>query len=250
MKHQFLVGDMQDILPDLNGFDFIFADPPFNIGQSYNYYVDDREDYETFIIDCIEELWDACDGVLCLHGNNDLAKIFMKAEFKLGLNPIGWVNWHYRFGQCRTSQWIDSRTHCLIYSRHKAYTWNADQVRVKSDRATVYADERTKETPNGGTRLPFDIWGLQGDGKYWGRVQGNNKERCPHNPNQLPIRYLQRLILTYTNPGDRVLDPFLGTGTTGIVAVREGREFTGIDISPESVKLSKDRAYNGFYREM
>lgn len=61
---------------------------------------------------------------------------------------------------------------------------------------------------------------------------------------QAPIALLLRIILSSTNPGDIVLDPFAGTGTTLVVAEQLGRKSIGIELDPENVKCIKDRVKN------
>jgi site-specific DNA-methyltransferase (adenine-specific) len=62
-------------------------------------------------------------------------------------------------------------------------------------------------------------------------------------PTQKPISLLERIVRASTNPGDRILDPFNGSGTTGIAALSQGRRYVGIDISDEYLELTKAR-YN------
>lgn len=243
-----IVGDCIDVIPKLCKFDLIFADPPFNINENYPWYHDSRKDYRDFTLRWIAECWKSCHGVLALHGPDDLMESYLSAARFLEMNRIGWVNWHYRFGQCRRTNWIDTRCHCLFFSKEKEYTWNPEKVLVESDRVK-YKDKRINDTERGGKRLPGTVWGVSGDGPYWGRVTGNSKERSSIHPNQLPIRYLQRIVLAYTNPGDWVLDPFIGSGTTGLVCNREQRNFIGIDVSEEAILSSKQRIEKGFYRE-
>ena len=241
-------GDCRKIVPDLGKFDFIFADPPFNIGQNYDGYSDSREDYEAFTQEWVEVCWAACDGVMALHGPDDLAEQYLLAARRLGMKRIAWVNWHYRFGQCNRSNWIDARCHCLVFSKHEKHTWNPTEVLVESDRASRYNDRRTGDTKNGGMRLPGTVWGVRGDGKNWGRVQGNNAERRAGHPNQLPEVYLHRLISAYTNKGDRVLDPFAGSGTTAAVAKSTGRECVTVDVSIFNVQSATQRVRRGAVR--
>ena len=160
---------------------------------------------------------------------------------------IAWLTWHYRFGQCNRHKWVDARCHCLIYARSEKYTWNPDSVLVESDRVK-YGDKRVNETERGGKRLPGTVWGVPSDGQYWSRVQGNNEERQPNMPNQLPEVYLERLIRAYTNKGDRILDPFGGSGTTAVVARALGREVDTIEISKASCEAIKRRVLKGAVR--
>ena len=60
-------------------------------------------------------------------------------------------------------------------------------------------------------------------------------------PCQFPVELIERLILSMTNEGDWVLDPFLGTGTTVIAALRHGRRGVGAEIVPKYVELARHR---------
>lgn len=103
-------------------------------------------------------------------------------------------------------------------------------------------------TKTPGKRVPFDVWGV--DEQYFGRVSGahSNKERRPQHPNQVPEVVVKRALLATTNPGDLVLDPFAGSGTTGAVARALGRRSIGIEISPEYAKSAFERIKEGAVR--
>lgn len=245
-------------------FDFIFADPPFNIGHDYSGYVDslDLASYEFMIRRSVFFMWQRCRGVLALHGPDDLADLYLDIARTHRMNRVGWVNWHYRFGQAgkvaNKRTWTDSRCHCLIFARD-GYTFNGEDVAVASDRAAIYNDKRTRNkvdedgneipgTAKGGTRVPFSVWGIPSDGPYWGRVTSQSKERMPNRPNQLPEVYLERLIRAYTNPGDRILDPFGGTGTTAVVADALGRQCVTYDIDEKACETIHELLDRGAVR--
>lgn len=242
-----ICGDCRRVIPSLGQFDFIFTDPPFNIGQDYQGYDDRRTDFSEFTPEWIAAAWDACDGILALHGPDDLAEAYLAEARRLGMRRVAWINWHYRFGQCGRSNWIDARTHCLIFAKHDRWTWNPDDVLVESDRVK-YGDKRIHDTVNGGRRLPGTVWGVPSDAPYWGRIQGNNAERRPGHPNQLPEVYLERLIRAYTNPCDKVLDPFAGSGTTAVVARALGRQCVAVDVSEANCESVKERLRIGAVR--
>ena len=221
------VGDCRDVLLDLTQqADLIFADPPFNWDVPYDQWADGmpREDYLAFTYDWL----DASIGALAEHGSlwvnisdDTVAEIVLHLKHR-GLVQINWCLWHYRFGQNTPGRFTNSKVHALYFAKdEKRRTFNASDIMVPSDRATRYNDSRTLGKKDGspdGMRLPFDIWGLPEDGNCWGRVQGNNAERRKRHKNQLPERYLERVILACSNPGDLVLDPFCGSGTTSTVA--------------------------------
>jgi DNA modification methylase len=122
--------------------------------------------------------------------------------------------------------------------------WNSQKVLEPSDRATTYFDPRTMDKKDGmpaGMRVPMDVW----YGRYWGRIQGNNKERRGRHDNQLPEVYLERVILACSNEGDLVVDPFLGSGTTGVMAHALGRRFVGTEFSRENAKSAFERIKDG-----
>ncbi|SVA35724.1 uncharacterized protein METZ01_LOCUS88578 [marine metagenome] len=242
-------GNSISVIPTLGKFDFCFLDPPFNVGQKYPGYDDNlpRDEFEFNIRLATLRSWDACDGVMACMGTDDLVKLWLAMEDKANMTRVNWVQWYYDFGQNNPHGWTDSRQHILIYAR-EGYTRNPKDVFISTARDTKYKDKRTKVTKNPGLRMPGKIWGLPQDGPHWGRVVGNSKERVPELPNQLPLRLLQRLILYYTNKGDRVLDPFAGAGTTAMVCKHEERDCVTIDVSDVNVKLINERLENGVYR--
>lgn len=228
--------------------DLVFADPPFNIGHGYTGYNDRRADFEVFTEQWIDRAWECCRGVMCLHGPDDLAEMYLLAQRRLGAKRIAWINWHYRFGQCGRSNWIDARCHCLVFAKSESWTWNPEDVLVPSDRAAKYGDRRVADYDRGGERLPGTVWGVPSDGPYWGRVQGNSKERWAGHPNQLPEVYLARLLRAYTNPGDMVLDMFCGSGTMPVVAAALGRQCVSYEISEASAESARRRVQRGATR--
>jgi DNA modification methylase len=245
-KWRVIQGDCREVVPTIPfQFDFIFADPPFNIGHPYKGFEDriPLKEYVDFTLSWVDACWAKCAGVMCLHGPDDLAEMYCMWAAVCNIPRLAWINWHYRFGQCNTSNWIDARCHCLIYAR-EGYTWNPKSVMVPSDRAEVYGDKRTQGTATPGMRLPGTIWGVPSDGPYWGRVTGNSMERRHAHPNQLPEAYLARLIRAYTNPGDKILDPFCGSGTTAAVANALQRNCVTIDVSEANCISARDRIAN------
>ena len=249
------VGDCRDVLanlPDRGAVDLIFADPPFNWDVPYDEWHDGmpRAEYERFTFDwldaCLETL--APRGSLWVNIPDDTAAEVVMHLKRRGLAMINWCIWHFRFGQHRDSSFILSKVHALYFVKDpQQRIWNGDDVLEPSDRASIYFDPRTmaKET-NKGLRVPMDVW----YGRYWGRIQGNNKERRHGHHNQIPEVYLERVIRACSNKGHLVLDPFLGSGTTSTVARALGRRSIGIEHSPVNAQSAWDRIINvGMVRE-
>jgi site-specific DNA-methyltransferase (adenine-specific) len=71
-------------------------------------------------------------------------------------------------------------------------------------------------------------------------LKGSSKEKCGH-PSQKPVELIAKLIACSTDPGDLVLDPFLGSGTTAVVAERMQRRWRGIEVNPLYVEMTQKR---------
>ncbi len=224
----------------------IFMDPPFNIGEPYEH-GDKRGDYHHWF----EQVMHKASKVVSKEGSiwvncpdQHAAWIGQWFCLPLGMKLENWCIWHYRFAQCQPNRFLKSKTHALWFSHGKPYVDN-EFARVPSDRATIYNDPRINDTERGGKRMDFDVWGFE---PYWGRVQGNNKERISAAPNQLPERYLERVIGTTSMKDDLIVDPFVGSGTTAAVSRAMGRRFIGGDLSKKACELARGRVLNGTVR--
>jgi len=243
------VGDCRRIMADMPSgiVDLVFADPPFNWNFQYNGWHDNlpREDYLRFTDEWIDE----CVRLLSPRGSiwinipdDTAAEIVMLLKKKHRLEMINWCIWHYRFGQHTERNFIPSKVHVLYFARSATERiWNPDAVLEPSDRAAIYNDVRTTRTRRPGMRVPLDVW----YGPFLGRVQGNNKERRRGHSNQIPEAYLRRVILSCSNPGDLVLDPFLGSGTTCTVARALGRRSIGVEYSKTNAASAYERIVKG-----
>lgn len=242
------VGDCRKILPKVKAesVDLIFADPPFNQGVSYDKWQDDipQKEYLSFT-----KRWiDACLRVLARRGSiwinvpdRIVAEIVMHVKSR-GLHMVNWCIWHFRFGQCGRGKFIRSKTHVLYFIKDFANRiWNPDCILVESDRASIYNDVRTTKTCTPGKRVPLDVW----YGTYWGRIQGNNRERRANHRNQIPEVYMERIIRACSNEGDLVLDPFLGSGTTCTIARTLNRRSIGIELSETYAESAFQRIQAG-----
>ncbi len=244
------VGDCRDVLPNLpdkGKVDLIFADPPFNWDVPYDQWHDGmpRAEYERFTFDwldaCIEAL--SPRGSLWVNIPDDTAAEAVLHLKRRGLTMINWCIWHFRFGQHRESSFILSKAHVLYFAKDPDNRiWNPNDILEPSDRAAIYADPRTMaKATNKGLRVPMDVW----YGQYWGRIQGNNKERRHGHHNQIPEVYLQRIVRACSNEGDLVLDPFLGSGTTCTVARALARRSIGVEYSPVHAESAWKRTLAG-----
>ena len=249
-----------DAIKLLNGgpegwIDLVFADPPFNTGYLYHGY-DDRlktEDYLNFSRNWMKAVHRALKPTGSFYlaiGDEFAADLCVIARRELGFIMRNWIIWHYTFGQQPTRKFAKSHTHILYFTKDPAeFTFNADAIRVASARQTIYADSRAN--PKG--KLPDGVWYLrpqetadamflpEGDTWHVSRICGTFKEREGWHGCQMPIDVLNRIIAASSNPGDIVVDPFNGSGTTIVAAATLGRQYVGIDQSPEYVAHANKR---------
>jgi len=151
---------------------------------------------------------------------------------ELGLHLRNWIIWHYTFGQATKFKFARAHTHIFYFTMDRTvFTFNDQLLRFPSARHTEYQDLRAN--PSG--RLPDDVW------DDFPRVCGTFKERAGFHGCQMPEALLMRIVQASSSPGETVLDPFVGSGTTAVAAQRLGRRYIGIDLSPEYAKHVRDR---------
>ena len=251
-----LVGDCLTKLAKLpdGSIDLAFADPPFNIGYSYDVYKDkkDRGSY----LDWSRQWMVGVSRVLKPNGTFWLAigdeyaaELKLIAQDELGLTCRSWVIWYYTFGVNCKRKFSRSHAHLFHFVKDaNDFTFNIDDILVPSARMTTYADRRAN--PKG--RLPDDTWVLRpqdllegwnadDDTWYFPRVAGTFKERQGFHGCQMPEQLLGRIILVSSNAGETVLDPFAGSGTTLAVAKKLGRGYLGFELSADYARAVKSR---------
>ncbi len=222
-------------------------DPPYNFGQLYDGYSDKRTDYW----DWTKQWLTATHRVLHPHGalwvfvpDEWVSAVDTYCREVLKMTRRNWCIWTFSFGQAAKKSFTRSHLHVLYFAKHKTkYTFNADALKVPSARQLVYGDKRAKS----GGKLPDDTWALLKQdielrlpeaGDVWphSRICGTFKARQAHSPNQLPLSLVERIVKACSNPGDLVLDPFNGTGTSGVAALKLGRRYVGFDVSKKSIE--------------
>jgi len=237
--------------------DLVFADPPFNIGYDYDVYDDRRSGHE--YLDFSRDWMAAVNNVLkptgtfwLAIGDEYAAELKLIAQNDVGFTCRSWVIWYYTFGVNCKRGFSRSHTHLFHFVKDPGdFTFNEGNpaVRVPSARQLVYADIRAN--PKG--RLPDNTWILRPqdvpssgfapmhDTWYFARVAGTFKERKGFHGCQMPEQLLGRIVRTCSDPGDLVLDPFAGSGTTLVVAKKLGRQWIGTELSRDYVKRIRTR---------
>jgi site-specific DNA-methyltransferase (adenine-specific) len=237
-RNQIICGDCIEMLGNVSEpfADLIFADPPFNIGFQYDKYQDTlkKDKYLHWTRDwmtaCVNVLKPTGSFYIAI-GDEYAANIRLIGE-ELGLVCRSWIIWHYTFGQQGKTTFSRSHAHIFYFAKdEKDFTFNDSAIRLPSDRELIYNDKRA----DGRGKMPDDVWNT------YARVCGTFKERLGWHPCQMPELLLGRIVAASSNPGDLVLDPFNGSGTTAAAATQLGRDYCGFDISEDYVENTKIR---------
>ncbi|MCA9291610.1 MAG: site-specific DNA-methyltransferase [Phycisphaerales bacterium] len=140
------------------------------------------------------------------------------------------IIWAYDYGARSRSRWSPKHDNILWYARDpKAYTYRYDDI----DRVPYLAPRLVTPEKAARGKTPTDTW-------WHTIVSPTGRERTGY-PTQKPLAILDRIIRVHSAPGDRVLDFFAGSGTTGEAAVRIGRHATLVDCHPPALEVMSRR---------
>ncbi len=261
---EIILGDNLDVLrtlPDA-AFQLIYVDPPFNTGKAQartrikvtpdpdgdrtgfqgkryktqvvgsSEYADVFDDYIGFLRPRTEEAYRVLDdhGSLFFHVDYRevhyckvmLDEIFGRESF------INEIIWAYDYGGRPKTRWPAKHDNILWYAKDpNSYTFNYDAM----DRIPYMAPGLVGPEKAARGKTPTDVW--------WHTIV-TGKEKTGYST-QKPLAIISRIVRVHSNPGDRLLDFFAGSGTLGEAAYREGREFTLIDNNPEAVGVMRKR---------
>jgi adenine-specific DNA-methyltransferase len=249
---RFLLGDNLEVLQQLIDenvkVELIITSPPYNIGKSYEEAAA-HTDYTTWLIPRLKKL------ELLLSPNGSL---FINLGYSKAYNghhvPLAYHLWN-KFDTLDMRQeiiWFTRRgVACKNYfsPRHETILWftkrggkplfDLDSIRVPHDQSKCTCGTRNgKKRCNDFGKNPSDVWGLDPSESLWNVASvaaGENRksaERTNH-PAQMPLEIAERLIKACSKPGDTVLDPFSGSGTTCVAATMLNRKAIGIEIDPQ-----------------
>jgi len=230
-----LIGDSFDVLPLLpHGFvDLLVVDPPYNLNKSFgdgNFKKISDDEYAGFT-----ERWIALVKPLL----KPTASIYVCCDWRSSL-IIGQVlqkyfdvqnriTWQREKGRGATRNWKNSMEDIWFATMsQKSFTFNVDDVKMRRKVIAPYkVDGKPKdwmETEHGNFRdtFPSNFWD-DISVPYWSMPENTD------HPTQKPEKLIAKLVLASSNHGDVVFDPFLGSGTTAVVARKLGRHFVGVE---------------------
>ncbi|TDQ98798.1 DNA-methyltransferase [Paraburkholderia silvatlantica] len=227
-------------LPDVS-IDLIVADPPYGLGKDYGNDSDMRSG-ENFLAWTYEWLDLAIPKlkptgslyVFCTWQYAPEIFVYLKSKLTM-INEIVWDRRVPSMGGT-TRRFTSVHDNIGFFAVSKDYYFDLDPVRIPYDAATKKA--RSRKLFEGSKWLelgynPKDVWSVS-------RLHRQHAERVDH-PTQKPLEIVERMVLASCPPGGRVLDPFMGSGTTAVACTRQQREFVGYEINESYCAIARER---------
>ena len=223
----------------------VVTSPPYNLGKEYEKrrHLDDYALEQSRIIKrCVDLLSD--DGSICWQVGNyvengqiiPLDMILYPVFDQLGLKLRNRIVWHFGHG-LHCSKRLSGRYETIMWlTKTDGYTFNLDPIRVPSKypgKRYFRGSRKGELSCNPLGKNPTDIWDIP-------NVKHNHVEKTEH-PAQFPVELVERLVLSLTDSGDTVLDPYMGSGTTAVAALMHGRNSKGAEKEKRYVTIAKRR---------
>ncbi|MGB8346438.1 MAG: DNA methyltransferase [Ktedonobacteraceae bacterium] len=227
--------------------DLIFADPPYNIKKAEWDTFESQQAYVDWSLTWIEQAARVLKptGTLYICGFSEIL-----ADLKLPalrfFQGCRWIVWHYKNKANLGNDWGRSHESILHLRKSREFTFNIDDVRIPYGNHTLkYPEHPQAETsqygkgkdhlwqPNPGGAKPRDVLEIP-------TTCNGMHEKTPH-PTQKPEELLRKFVMASSNPGDVVVDPFLGSGTTAVAAEQLQRQWKGCDTSLEYCQWAAER---------
>jgi len=230
--------DLFDILPLMpDAFaDLIIIDPPYNLAKDFNgtkFKSMSNDDYENYLRSWFGKVCDKLkpDGSLYLCGDWKSTAAMQRVIEESGLTILNRITWQREKGRGAKTNWKNGMEDIWFAVKDpKNYYFNVEAVMMKRKVIAPYrVDGVAKdwmETEEGNFRITYPS-------NFWDDISipfWSMPENTDH-PTQKPEKLIAKLILASSQPGDVVFDPFLGSGTTSVVAKKLGRIYCGVELN-------------------
>jgi site-specific DNA-methyltransferase (adenine-specific) len=244
-------------LPE-NFVDLLFIDPPYNLTKKFNQLLFKEmnlNEYEDWLDSWLSKLKNVLkkNSSIYICGDWKSSSAIFKVSSKY-FQVRNRITWEREKGRGAKANWKNCTEDIWFFTNSDDYTFNVEKVKLRRKVLAPYKDENN---------IPKD-WGQNKSGNFrdthpsniWNDISipfWSMPENTDH-PTQKPEKLLAKIILASTNKGELVFDPFLGSGTTAVVAKKLGRKFTGIEIDEYYCALAlkrlesanKDKSIQGY----
>jgi site-specific DNA-methyltransferase (adenine-specific) len=244
--NQTICQDLFEALPHLpaNFVDLLFVDPPYNLSKSFNgrsfsaMSLDEYESWlESWLAGLVKILKPTASIYICGDWQSSAAIQRVMQKYFIIRNRI---TWEREKGRGAQSNWKNASEDIWFGTVSNQYTFNVEAVKLRRQVIAPYTENGQpkdwQETETGRFRLthPSNLW-TDLTVPFW-----SMPENTEH-PTQKPEKLLAKIILASSNPGEVVFDPFLGSGTTSVVAKKLGRRYVGLEMDEAYCCLAEKR---------
>lgn len=221
--------------------DLVIADPPYGLGKDYGN-DSDKLSGEAYL--AFSRRW--IDAIVPKLKDTGSLYVFLTWQYspevfsyaKTRLTMVNEIIWDRKVPSMGGSTRKFSSVHDNIglFAKSREYYFDLDSVRIPYDAQTKKA--RTRSIFVGKKWLevgynPKDVWSTP-------RLHRQDPERSDH-PTQKPLEIVERMLLASSPAGGRVLDPFMGSGTVAVAALRHGRQFIGFELNEAYLEIARRR---------
>lgn len=225
-----------------NSIDLIFADPPYNIGKNFAGCLDKWKSDEEYLNWCYQWL-ELCVNKLKPNGSfyvmtSTQFMPYFDIFLRQRINIMSRIAWYYDSSGVQAKNYYGSMYEPILYCvKDKSnYTFNSEDILIEAKtgaKRKLIDYRKNPPQPYNTQKVPGNVW-------EFARVRYRMQEYENH-PTQKPVALLDRIIKASSNEGDIVLDPFSGSFTTGFVAKQLNRNFIGIELQDEYIKIGLRR---------
>lgn len=237
-------GDAVPLLPR-SFVDLLILDPPYNLTKNFNGHVFRAKEAEAYA-SWFEDMLLAMLPLL-----TPRASVYVCSDWRTStlifpvldrhLHVRNRITWEREKGRGAKANWKNNTEDIWFCTIGEEYTFDVDAVKLKRKVIAPYRQDNGKpkdweESNSGNYRLtyPSNVW-TDITIPFWSMLENTD------HPTQKPEKLIAKLVLASSLPGDLVFDPFLGSGTTAVVATKLGRRFCGIELNKEYCCLTLKR---------
>ncbi|MFZ1700450.1 MAG: site-specific DNA-methyltransferase [Pyrinomonadaceae bacterium] len=246
IRNRIIAGNVCEVLPSVKagGFDMLFADPPYNLTKEFG-----SESFRERSADEYEEWLDSWLR-LCSPLLKPTASVYICGDWRssAAIQRVGSrqfklrnrITWEREKGRGAKANWKNAAEDIWFFTVSDEYTFNLDAVKQRRRVVAPYKENGKPkdwiagEDGNFRDTHPSNIW-TDITVPFWSMPENTD------HPTQKPEKLLAKIILASTNPGDLILDPFAGSGTTAVVAKKLGRDFIAIESDENYCLLAQKR---------
>lgn len=246
IKNKTICGDTFEILKLLpeKSFALLFADPPYNLTKNFgenSFKQTSFDEYEnwldSWLKDCVRLLKENASVYICgdWRSSSAIERIGLKY-----FNLQNRITWEREKGRGAKANWKNASEDIWFFTVSQNYTFNTEAVKTKRKVLAPYTvggePKDWDKSKEGNFRLthPSNLW-TDLTVPFWSMPENTD------HPTQKPEKLLAKIILASTNENDFILDPFMGSGTTSVVAKKLNRNFCGIELDEKYCLLAEKR---------